>query len=117
VNRPGIAAALLAAAAAGSVAMVARQWAEPVPGATPEQICLAVADLRDALDLSSLSDQAVLRARAAHVADMLAAPSLQDGPAGSKSVARAIVIVLDDPSATVADLVVAIEPIARQCRG
>jgi hypothetical protein len=117
VNRQGIAAALLTVAAAGSIMLVAREWAEPAPGATSEQICAAVDDLRDALDLSSLADQAVLRARAANLADILAVPSLKGGPAGATSVAARIVAVLDDPGATVADLSEAVMPIARQCRG
>ena len=117
MNRHVVAAALLTAAAAGSVVLVALEWSEPVPGATPGEICVAVADLRDALDQSSLADQAVLRERAAHVADMLGAPALKDGPKGSLAAARRIVGVLDDPGATVGDLAAAVEPIVRQCPG
>lgn len=115
MNRPLVGATLLAVAAAASVLLVVREWAIPVPAATTERICVAVADLGDALDLSSLGDQAVLRSRAAHLADILAAPSPKDGPDASSAVAQRIVAVLDDPDATVSDLAVTIEPIARQC--
>jgi hypothetical protein len=115
VNRHGIGAALLSMAAAGSVVLVARGWDDPDPGASSAQVCVAVADLRDALDLSSLSDQAVLRERATRVADLLAAPSLKDEVQGAQPVAQQIVSVLDDPGATVADLAAAIAPIVRQC--
>ena len=80
MNRPDVAAILLAAAAAGSVLVVAREWAQPVPVPTTEQVCRAAADLRDALDLSSLGDQAVLRARGAQLADLLAASSAEGWP-------------------------------------
>lgn len=116
MNGPAIGAALLTAAAAGSIVLVAREWTSPVPAPTAEQICVAVDDLRDAVDLSSLGDQAVLRSHAAHLADMLARASADERPTGSKSVARQIVAVLADPGATVADLAVAIEPIAQECR-
>jgi hypothetical protein len=117
VNRPDVAAILLAAAAAGSVLVVARQWAQPVPAPTSEQICSAATNLQDALDLSSVGDQAVLRARGAHLADLLTAASPKDGPQGSASVAQGIVAVLDDPRATVADLAGAIAPIVGECSG
>jgi hypothetical protein len=117
VNRPGIAAALVTLAAAGSVVLVARQWAEPVPGASSEQVCQAVAELQDALDLSSLGDQAVLRARASRLADLLADPAPKEESRVSVAVARDIVAVLDDQRSTVADLAGAIAPIARQCSG
>ncbi len=116
MNRPAIGAALLTVAAAGSILLVGWEGAAPAPAATTGRICGAVTDLRDALDLSSLGDQAVLRSRAAHLADMLASPSPRDRPDGSVAVARQIVAVLDDPGATVADLAAAIEPIARECR-
>jgi hypothetical protein len=115
VNRPGVAAVLLAAAAAGSVLLVAWERAQPVTAATSDQICVAVASLQDALDLSSLGDQAVLRARAAHLADLLADPSPEDGPEGSASVAQDVVTVLDDSRATVADLAEAIAPVVTFC--
>ena len=117
MNRPGLAAALATVAAAGSLLLVARQWTSPVPVASSQQICVAVTDLQDALDLSSLSDQAVLRARASQVADMLADSSPPDGRAGSTAVAQDIVLVLDDRRSTVADLAEAIAPIARRCSG
>jgi hypothetical protein len=117
VNRPAVAAALLVAAAAGAVALLAVLWAQPVPAATGEQVCAAVADLQDALDLSSVGDQAVLRARAAQLADRLDDPAPRAGPEGSASVARDILRVLDDPRSTLADLAGAIAPVVRQCPG
>ncbi len=116
MNRPVVAAALLTAAATGAVVLVLAEWVQPVPEATPAHVCVAVADLQDALDLSSVGDQAVLRARAAHVADLLRAPSRADLP-GSRPVARRMVAVLGDPGATVSDLATAIGPIVRECRG
>jgi hypothetical protein len=117
VNRSDGAAILLAAAAAGSVLVVARQGAQPIPAPSSEQICRSVANLRDALDLSSVGDQAVLRARGAQLADLLAAASPKDGPEGSALVAKSIVAVLDDPRSTVADLAGAIAPIVSECSG
>jgi hypothetical protein len=115
VRRPGTAALLLAAAATGSVALVMAQWGQPVPAATSTTICVAVADLQDALDLSSVGDQAALRSRAAKLADLLTDPAPSDGPKGSASVARDILTVLGDPRSTVADLAVAISPVVGQC--
>jgi hypothetical protein len=116
VNRNGLAAALLAVAAVGSVVLVGQQAVMPSPRPTAEEACLSLADLQDVLEQSSLGDQAVLRARAARLADLLAEPSGQEGPAGSTAVARAILAVLDDPRATVADLEAAVAPVARSCR-
>ncbi len=117
MNRPGIAAGLLTVAAAASVLLVAREWTQPAPGPTSDQICVAVEDLRDAVDLSSVGDQAVLRARASHVADLLGAPPSEDALTSSAEVSRQLVRVLDDQGATVADLGEAIEPIVAQCPG
>ncbi|MCU0262603.1 MAG: hypothetical protein MUF09_02905 [Candidatus Nanopelagicales bacterium] len=116
MNRNGLAAALLVVAAVGSVVLVAQQAVMPSPRATSEEACLALADLQDVLEQSSLSDQAVLRARAARLADLLAGPSAQEAPSGSTAVARAIVAVLDDPRARVSDLEAAIAAIAWDCR-
>jgi hypothetical protein len=116
VNRNGLAAALLGVAAAGSVVVVARQAVMPPAEVTPEEVCAALADLTDAVDQSSVTDQAVVRARAARLADLLVTQSGQDAPSGSLAVPRAIVAVLDDPRATVSDLSSATEPIARACR-
>jgi hypothetical protein len=117
VNRPGIAAALVTLAAAGSLVLVARQWAAPEPVASSKQVCQAVAELQDAVDLSSLGDQAVLRARASRLADMLANPAPKGESKDKVAVAGDIVAVLDDPRSTVADLTRAIAPIARLCSG
>jgi hypothetical protein len=115
VRFPGLAAILLATAAAGSVALVAAQWAQPAPAATAGQICEAVADLQEALDLSSVGEQAALRARAAKLVDLLTDPAPIEGPTGSESVARSILTVLDNPRSTVADLAAAIAPVVSQC--
>lgn len=117
MNRPGIAAALLTVAAVGSLLLVAREWAKPVPVATSEQICAATAHLQDALDLSSLGDQAVLRSSASKLADMLAHPSPKQKSGVRRSVARGMVAVLNDPGTTVADLAEVIAPIAEECSG
>jgi len=115
VNRSELAAGLLTAAAAAAVVMVAQESVSTPAPVTAEQVCASVADLRSALDLSSVGDQAVVRARAAELADMLG-----DSPAkGSvdRAVARRMLAVLDDPGATLADLQRAVEPVAGQCPG
>lgn len=113
MNRSVVAAGLLTAAAAGSVVMVAQESVSTPAPVTAEQVCAAVADLRAALDLSSVGDQAVVRARAAELADLL------DGSASEGSldqaVAQRLLAVLDDSGATLADLQRVVEPVAGQC--
>jgi hypothetical protein len=116
VNRNGLLAASLVVAAGASAVLVAQQAVTASPRATPEQACLAAAELQEALGQSSVTDQAVLRVRAARLADLLAGQSGDQEPAGAVAVAAAIVGVLDDPRATVADLESAIAPMARSCR-
>jgi hypothetical protein len=116
VRRNGLAAALLVAAAVGSAVLVAQQAITPSSRAASEEACPALADLQGVLEQVSVSDQAVLRARAARLADVLAGQSGEEEPSGSAAAARAIVAVLDDPRATVADLEAAIAPLVRSCR-
>ena len=112
MNRSEVAAGLLTVVAAGAVIVVAREWSSPPRDASAVQVCLAVSELRAALDLSSLGDQVSLRARAAHLADLLAVGA--EGYSAATS-ARRIVLVLDDPRASVADLALAIDPVVAQC--
>ena len=72
-----------------------------------------MADLRSALDLSSVGDQAVVRARAAELADMLGSSAAKGSV--DRAVARRMLAVLDDPGATLADLQLAVEPVAGPC--
>lgn len=114
MTRSLVAAGLLTVAAAGAVGLVAREWV--TTGATPsaDDVCVAVAQTSDALG-QSVGDQVVLRARAAHLADLLVDRAGDDSD--SLVAARRVVEVLDDPGATVSDLSDAIAPIARQCPG
>ena len=116
MKRNSLAAALLVAAAVGSAVLVAQQAVTPSPRATSEGACPALADLQGVLEQASVSDQAVLRARAARLADVLAGQPREEEPSGSAAAAREIVAVLDDPRATVADLEAAIAPLVRRCR-
>ena len=110
-----LAAGLLVLGAAGAVGAVVapRPAAQPDPGAA----CEALAELAEALDLSTIADQAVVRVRAAALADALIAQGFGDGrPDGSAAaIGRRIIAVLDQPGATVADLVVVLDPVERQC--
>ncbi len=116
MSQSRIASALIVLAALVAIGWIGRDWSEPSPRATGEQVCRALVDVVDALDGSSLGDQAVLPKRASELADLLS--RRQDGGAGATNPAAAsrIVAVLEDPGATVADLEAVIAPIARQCR-
>jgi hypothetical protein len=114
VNRALVAAVVLTLAATGAVGLVVRGWTGPAPVATTGEVCAAAAEVLDALG-ESVSDQVVLRTRAAHLADLLIDRSAQDPDAGSLATARRIVAVLDDPDATVSDLRRVVRPVAEQC--
>jgi hypothetical protein len=114
VNRPLVAAGLLTLAAAGTVGVVVWEWAGPAPVPTTDEVCAAAADVLDALG-DSVSDQVVLRTRAAHLADTLIDRSAQDPDAISMATARRVVAVLDDPDATVSDLERVVTPVAESC--
>ena len=93
--------------------MVARESVSTPAPVTGGQVCASVAGLRSALDLSSVGDQAVVRARAAELADMLGSSAAKGSV--DRAVARRVLAVLDDPGATLADLQRAVEPVAGQC--
>lgn len=114
MNRPLVAAGLLTLAAAGTVGVVVREWSGPASVPTAEEVCAVTADVLDALG-DSVSDQVVLRTRAAHLADTLIDRSAQDPDAGSLATARRVVAVLDDPDATVSDLARVVTPVAESC--
>ncbi len=114
MNQSRIASALVVAAALVAVGWIGRDWSEPGPP-RPAQVCTALEEVRGALDLSSLGDQAVLPTRAAELADLLARRPEGNSQANDLAAARRIVAVLEDEGATVADLVDAIAPVARQC--
>jgi hypothetical protein len=115
VRGPALAAGLLVLGAAGAVGLIVSPW----PGARPDPqgACRAVADLEDALDLTTIADQAVVRARAAALADALITQGFGDGESGGAAAVagRRIVEVLDHPGSTVADLIVVLGPVERQC--
>ena len=100
-----------AAAAVGAVLM---------PGPTlrhdPGSPCAAVVELDRALDLASLGDQAVVRSRAAALADALARRAASDDPVERDGViAQELLVLLEDPGATMDDLVEVVRPVARDC--
>ena len=115
MNQSRIASALIVAAALVAVGWIGRDWSEPDPPTTRAQVCVALEEVRGALDLSSLGDQAVLPTRAAELADLLARRPEGSSQPNDLAAARRIVAVLEDEGATVADLVDAIAPVARQC--
>jgi hypothetical protein len=114
VNRSLVAAGVLTLAAAGTVGLVAREWSGPTAPPTSAEVCAAAAEVLDALG-ASVGDQVVLRTRAAHLADTLIDRSAEDAEANSQATARRVVLVLDDPAATVSDLSRAVRPVAEQC--
>ena len=131
MSRAGGAAVLATAAAAAMVAAIALHWPQPARSGDP--VCGALDRLVAAMDLTSLGDQAELRARAAELADTLLSISSADAsgsdedPAGggragqagqvdAGQAGRAIALVLSDPMATVDDLATAIAPVVTQCR-
>lgn len=114
MSRATVVPVLISLAAAGAIAWAAWDVTQPHPTTTADQVCAAVEQVRDAVDLASVGDQAVLASRAAALADALS--RTEPGDDGSDlAAARAIVAVLDDPDATVDDLVAAIAPVARRC--
>jgi hypothetical protein len=114
VNRSVVAAGLLTVAAVGTVSLVVRDWVEPGEASSAAQVCASAAEVLAALG-GSVSDQVVLRARAAHLVDVLIDQSVEQEDAASLATARRIVAILDDPEATVSDLAAAVDPVATQC--
>jgi hypothetical protein len=114
VNRSLVAAGLLTVAAAGAVGLVARESFGSATAPTAEEVCAAAADVLAALS-GPVGDQAVLRTRAAHLADLLLDQSQLEPDVGALASARRIVAVLDDPEATVADLSRVVTPVAERC--
>jgi hypothetical protein len=114
VNRALVAAGVLTLAATGAVGLVVREWTGPGAAPTTGEVCAAATEVLDALG-ESVSDQVVLRTRAAHLADILIEGSVEDPDAGSLATARRVVEVLDDPDATVSDLGRVVRPVAEQC--
>jgi hypothetical protein len=118
VTSPNLAAGLLVLGAAGAVAAAAWTAQGGPAHAQPEPACAALSGLVDSLDLASISDQAVVRARAAALADTLsgagtATEGLRTGEAALA--ARRVLAVLEDPAATVPDLVSVLGPVAGAC--
>lgn len=115
MTRPALAAGLLALGALAAVGAVVGPW--PVARPDPAGACRALADLEDALDLATVTDQAVIRARAAALADALVTEGFGDGESDRAAAVagRRIVEVLDQPGSTVADLADVLGPVQRQC--
>lgn len=102
----------LGAVAAVSAVLLPGQPLHPDPG-TP---CPAVAGLDEAMDLTTVGDQVVVRARAAALADALAHRAAGDDPGrGDALRVQDLLDLLEDPGATVAELVDVVEPLAEDC--
>ena len=91
-----------------------------IPGPTlrhdPGSPCQAVVELDRVLGLASVGDQAVVRARAAALADALSRRAAGDDPGtGDAMVVQRLLVLLEDPGATVDDLVQVVEPVASDC--
>ena len=112
MSRSAVAGALLTVAAAGAVGLVAREWIAPGVPPSGDDVCVAATQTLDALGQSA-GDQVALRARAAHLADLLVDRAEDDS--ASAAMARSVVEVLDDPVATVSDLSAALDPIVTRC--
>lgn len=106
---------MMSLAAVVSVAWVVRDIAEPSQRPTSAEVCAVLADVREAMDVSSVGDQAVLPARAAELADMLSHGRAGGAWAWGPDAAVRIVAVLDDSGATLADLADALVVVSRQC--
>ena len=135
-SRAAVVALLLTVGATAVVGSLLSGWpVPPVRGEAP--VCPTAAALERAIDLTSVGDQTVLRARATAFAHALLDPALGSdgreaegeavGVAADGSVAalsdevrmsmgRQILDILDDPAATVAELAEAAAPVVRACR-
>ena len=121
MNRPRLAASLLSLAAIVAIGLVLA-----APGglrwqAHPGTACEDLAALSESLDLSSLGDQAVIRARAVQLAAALKASTDEDieGAVTTDELQLQVLIrlqaVIADRRATAHDLAVALLPLARRC--
>lgn len=101
----------------GAVAAVAALLLPgPVLRPDPGPPCAALVDLDRVLDLDAVGDQTVVRARAAALADALATRAAgQDAVPGDARTVQQLLGLLEDPGATVADLVAVVEPVAENC--
>lgn len=98
-------------------AVVAASWAvhdSSGPGrlTTTAQVCAVAAQVAASLDGSSVADRAALGARAAELADVLSRAEPSGADPGTAS---AIVAVLGQESATVAELTDALAPVLELC--
>lgn len=82
----------------------------------PGSPCVALVELDRVLDLDAVGDQAVVRARAAALADALATRAEGESalPGDALAVQR-LLALLEDPGASVADLLAVVEPVAEDC--
>ncbi len=122
MNRPRLAASLLSLAAIVAIGLVLA-----APGglrwqAHPGTACEDLAALSESLDLSSLGDQAVIRARAVQLAAALKVSTADDGEGAVTTdeelqlrVLMRLQTVIADRQATAHDLAVALLPLARRC--
>ncbi|HEX6888382.1 MAG TPA: hypothetical protein VF143_09770 [Candidatus Nanopelagicales bacterium] len=115
MTRARVVAGVACVLAALAVAAVLVPW--PDPALRARAACPALAELSQALTLDSIGDQAVVRSRAAALADALARGEGQElgSPAARHEVAQRISALLDDPEATIDDLVIVLRPVATAC--
>ncbi len=114
MRRAPLAALVISAGAAAAIATVVVGW--PDRSVVEHPVCVTLTDLTQVMDLSSVRDQAELRARAAELVDALLSHS--DDTLSEQQAARIaerISAILADPGATVPDLTVSIEPVAQAC--
>jgi hypothetical protein len=115
VTRVRVVAGVACVVAALAVGAVLVPW--PDPALRARATCPALAELSRALTLDSIGDQAVVRSRAAALADALQrgeGQELGSAPA-RREVAQRISALLDDPEATIDDLVIVLRPVASAC--
>lgn len=114
-----VAGVLVVGAAAAVLAVAVRP-----PLLAPQRlpVCAQLRQLQEAIDLSSVGDQAVIRVRAAALADVLADGSSSragaepiDPTGGDEFASAQIAAVLSDPAATIEDLTESIELIVLRC--
>lgn len=110
---------ILAAAVLVGVGLLGFAVTRPLGTPTHQVVCQAADDLADTLDLTSWTDKAALRARAARLADLISARAEARTEARESAaelaVADRMIVVLSDPMATRAELEEVLRPVLVSC--
>lgn len=106
---------ILAAAVLVGVGLLGFAVTRPLGTPTHQVVCQAADDLADTLDLTSWTDKAALRARAARLADLISARAEARESAAELAVADRMIVVLSDPMATRAELEEVLRPVLVSC--